>query len=197
MFESMKQTSEEVRARIKVANERYKEQANKKRSATPPIAAGDLVWLNRKNISTTRLSKKLDYKFLGPYKVLEAIGKNASHLKLPHQLKIHNVFHVSLLEKHTEDTFDRAPAPVPPVEVEGEEEWEVEKILNSRLVRNKVQFKVRWLGFGPELDQWEPKDHLSNAQDKIDQFYSLNPYAPKEGEEITTHSGRKTRKARP
>jgi len=39
-----------------------------------------------------------------------------------------------------------------PVVIEGEEEWEVEKILNKRKIRGKDKFLVRWKGFMAEGD---------------------------------------------
>ena len=58
----------------------------------------DMVYFNSKNIKSTRPSKKLDYKYYGPYKIKLPIEKQAYRLRLPLSMKIHNVFHVSLLE---------------------------------------------------------------------------------------------------
>jgi hypothetical protein len=49
-------------------------------------------------------------------------------------MKIHPVFHVSLLEPYKESTIPgRLPAPPPPIEINGEEEFEVSKIIDSRI----------------------------------------------------------------
>jgi hypothetical protein len=63
---------------------------------------GDKVWLLIKNIATTRPCAKLDYKRLGPFKIAKLVGLVACQLELPPQFKIHNVFHVSLLEPYHE-----------------------------------------------------------------------------------------------
>ncbi len=60
-------------------------------------APGEKVWLNSKYIKTKR-NKKLEKKFFGPFQVLHTVKKQAYKLELPHKWKIHNVFHVSLLE---------------------------------------------------------------------------------------------------
>ena len=65
----------------------------KPRSYTP----NDKVWLNNKYIKTKRNSK-LEAKFLGPFQALHLVEKQAYKLELLKQWKIHNVFHVSLLE---------------------------------------------------------------------------------------------------
>ena len=56
------------------------------------------VWLNAKNIRTSRPSRKLDNKRLGPFTVDTAIGTHAYRLLLPDTMKVHPVFHVSLLD---------------------------------------------------------------------------------------------------
>ena len=63
-------------------------------------APGDKVWLNSKYIKTKR-NRKLEAKFFGPFRVLHPVGKQAYKLELPKRWRIHNVFHVSLLEQDT------------------------------------------------------------------------------------------------
>jgi hypothetical protein len=46
----------------------------------------------------TRPSNKLDYKLISPYTILEQIGSKAYKLDLPSSVRIHPVFHISLLE---------------------------------------------------------------------------------------------------
>ncbi|KAG0155432.1 hypothetical protein PDIDSM_1009 [Penicillium digitatum] len=97
---------------------------------------GQLVWLNARNIRTLRPQKKLDWKNLGPFKVLEAISAHAYKLELPASMKIHPVFNVSLLQPAaTNPVNGQVTEPAPPVEVKGLEEWEVEDILDSRWER--------------------------------------------------------------
>mgnify|MGYP003623167012 CR=1 FL=1 len=71
--------------------------ANRNHTNTPAYQIGDSVWLSTKNIHTQRQSKKLDHKMIGPFKVLQKVGYNAYKLELLPSIKIHNVFHLSLL----------------------------------------------------------------------------------------------------
>ena len=57
-----------------------------------------------------------------------------------------------------------------PVVIEGEEEWEVEKILNKRKIQGKDKYLVRWKGFMAEGDTWESRENLENAGDLVREF---------------------------
>ena len=64
----------------------------------PAFERGDKVYLLRKHIKTKRLSTKLDFKKLGPFKILEKVSLVNYRLQLPKNSRLHLVFHVSLLE---------------------------------------------------------------------------------------------------
>ena len=65
----------------------------------------------------------------------------------------------------------------PPDLVEGSEEYEVEKIENSRVHRGKLQYLVKWKGYPVSDNTWEPQGHLKNAQKHIDDFHKRIPSA--------------------
>ena len=85
---------------------------------------------------------------IGPFKVLQKVGYNAYKLELPPSMKIHNVFHSSLLWLAPDDPLpgQQIPEP-PPIVIDGQDEWEVDKILDSRRHYQKLQYKVKWIGF--------------------------------------------------
>ena len=108
------------------------------RHEAPRYSIGDKVWLSSENIRTTRLTKKLNNKWLGPYTIDQVISRNAFRLKLPASFgQVHPVFSVTLLCPYDDDPIterqERHPPPLPPVVHDGIEEYEVEKILNSRI----------------------------------------------------------------
>ena len=186
------EVSKETDAMLAMARERYKVQADKHRKEAPDFKVGDWVYLDGEHIKTTRPSEKLDHRDLGPYKIIAPIGKNAFRLELPPTMKIHNVFHVNRLEPKKKDEFDREPIPLPPVITEeGEEEWEVEAILDTKLVRGRIQYLVSWKGYGPQHNQWLPEKEVSKLRELIEEFYQQNPGAVRKSDPVKK---RKTRK---
>ena len=53
---------------------------------------------------------------------------------------------------------------------EGVEEWEVEKILNKRRIREVDKYLMRQKGFIVEHDTWEKKEALGNAREIVEEF---------------------------
>jgi len=66
----------------------------------PKYQIGDLVMLNGRNFKTCRPSWELDHKIHGPFQVEKIVSFLVVRLTLPQKWKIHNVFHVSLLEPY-------------------------------------------------------------------------------------------------
>lgn len=173
---------EDIHAEIIRAHTCHAEQANKKRHPDPVIKPGDKVWLKRKNIRTTRPSEKLDWKYLGPYQVLEKIGARAYKLDLPPGTTIHPVFHISLLEPTTtvnKQIPGHIQEPPPPIEIDNEQEWEVEDIIDSRLLRGKLQYRVKWKGYPDQDKVWYPDSNFHNSQDLTKKYHQRFPEKPK------------------
>jgi hypothetical protein len=104
-------------------------------------------------VKTKRPSKKLDHTKIGPVKILKKIGTRAFRVELLTTIEDNNIFHVSLLEPYHNSTVPgRYQTPPPPEEVEGEENWEVEFVVDSRYnkKRKRVEYLVFWKGFPPE-----------------------------------------------
>ena len=89
-----------------------------------------------------RLAKKLIERYVGPYEIEEVILKNVVKLKLPVLMRIHSVVNVSRVVKYRELVKGQRVKKLKPVEVEEVEEWEVEKILNKRKVREVKKYLI-------------------------------------------------------
>ena len=121
---------------------------------------------------------KLSEQQVGPFDVIEQVGKLAYRLDIPPNWKIHPVISVAHLERHVPDPFNRSIMPLPETIHDDDDgshdEWEVEEIIRSRWTgkgRNKrKEWRVKWKGFGPEHDTWEPAENLINAKEHLDTF---------------------------
>lgn len=158
---------------IDSANQRYQKHYNRKVLPQPTIPIGTKVWLRRTHITTQRPSAKLDYTHLGPFKVTAQVGIRAYRLELPPTMKIHPVFHVSLLEPVHHDMIPgRIHEPPPPIIINDTEEYEVEAILSRRVRHGRIEYLVHWKGYGIEDRTWEPAKNLTHCRDLVNKFLS-------------------------
>jgi hypothetical protein len=143
---------------------------------------GKQVWLEGRNLKTHHLTAKLAPRRYGPFRVDKKLSPVTYRLTLPLSMKIHPVFHVDLLTRYKETNAHGPNYERPPPEIiKGEPEWEVEKIINSRLHRRnkKLQFLIRWKGFPPSEDSWVPESDLS-APDLIEELYATHSHAARQ-----------------
>ena len=131
-----------AREGITKAQERYVTQANKKRRDID-FEKDDMVWVATKHWKMLRPSRKLSEQNAGPFRIKERRG-NAFVLDLPDSIKVHPVFNADKLRKAASDPLpEQQNEEPPPVEVDGEHEWEVEKILGVRLVNKGLKYRVQ------------------------------------------------------
>ena len=139
------------------------------------------MYLDASDIKTTRPSQKLSHRRLGPFPIERRVSRNAYRLKLPFPMRrLHPVFNVVKLTPSPADPIvGRHPTlPPPPEVIDGEEEYLVEEILDSKMFRGRLRFKIKWEGYGPEHDSWEYATEV-HAPDRIAEFYQKNPTAPR------------------
>ena len=132
----MQAISDYVRSQMTSAQARYEEQSNKTRQPARQYKAGQYIWLDTHNICILRPSKKLDWKFLGPFTIKRMINVHAYELDLPASIQIYLVFNVTLLCPAADNPVPCQRAdPLLPIKVKGLEEYKVESILDSRWER--------------------------------------------------------------
>src|SRR5258706_14656044 len=119
----------ELKRSIMRAQERYQKYADEHRSPAPPLKIGDQVYVKVKYFHTTRPSKKLSEKNLGPYEVIAIPSSHLFTLRLPqHFRSVHPIFHISQLELAEPDPFPQcAQTPPPPVDIDCDLGYEVTK----------------------------------------------------------------------
>ena len=123
--------------------------------------AKSLVKLSTKHLNLKVPSRKLAPRFIGPFRILSAIGSQAYRLALPNKYnQIHNVFHVSLLEPWNGESKDPLTMP----DLDDSDEWEVDEIQDKKQRDDEVFYLVKWKGWPTEYNQWVSEDHLNAPQ---------------------------------
>jgi hypothetical protein len=103
---------------------------------------------------------------------MKQINVMVFQLKLLCFMTIHLVFHVYLLEPyHTSTIPRRIHDPPPPIKVDGEQEYEVEYILDSWVSNHQFQYLVHWHEYDVSQCIWEPFKNLSNVMEKVHEFH--------------------------
>jgi hypothetical protein len=132
----------DAEATLQLLKEKMKEQYERDKKTAHFFNIGDLVWLQAKDIKIHQKSPKLGPRQFGPFKVIKCIGNLDFKLELLHYLKLHPVFYVNRLTPYRDNGLDKPPPP-DPVTVEGEEEYEVNKITDSCIFCQQLQYRVK------------------------------------------------------
>jgi hypothetical protein len=158
---------------------------NAHRQPATQYQPGDLVLLHQKFIQSRQINSKLDYRYIGPFKVLKMVGENAVRLDIACEYsKLHPVFNVSLLARY----FSPGQLPGRGV-LEGVKQtyydsgsvvdWsKLQQILDARLVKGKAckgkfKFLLCWRNATPEEDTWVFEDHIPACfQENLQSFLS-------------------------
>ena len=151
--ESQSEIDLAVRKRIEQQNAIRKKEYDRSRTATAGFKAGDKCWVRR-----PKGGDKHKTLWLGPCRVRKVEGKNS--------------YLVQVSESHSRSVHrDQMRPYYPPLQgkawplyysasdrqaVDDEEPtYEVERLLQHRTRHGRLEFKVRWKGFGPRFDTWE------------------------------------------
>jgi transposase InsO family protein len=175
---------EQAKTELQRAQQRQARYADESRRELQ-LRVGDRVLLSTENLQLkdAERTKKLLGKYIGPFSVARVVSKVAYELSLPASMKLHPVFHVSKLKPYRDgaaewperkqDDLERPPPDF--INEDGEEEWDVEKILKKRIkqTRNgkrRVEFLVQWRGYPEWEATWEPEANLHNARQAVEEF---------------------------
>ena len=105
--------------------------------------------------------------------------------ELPASIRIHRVQPVSLFDMIVEDPLVgqrvEPPPPPPSVEVDGEEEYQVSSVEDSRVYRNQLQYLIRWMGY--DSLTWEPAKFVDGLQ-VVEECHRQHPMKPGQLEKV-------------
>ena len=152
-------------------------QANKRRRPTD-FTTGDKVFVKKKGFTTSATTTRLDSQWSGPYEITAERG-HSYVLNMPVAYKGSTLFHADRLRKAATDPLPQQRSePPPPEDINGEPEFEIEKVIASRLFgRGKtLQYQVAWRGCDPD-DAWYNAANLKNSPVAIQDFHTKHPTA--------------------
>jgi len=164
---------EEAQAALKKAQEEMKKQADQHRGEVEKYKVRDMVLLSIRDLKWQMASRRIDKlmeRFVGPYRVKGIVSLNAIELDLPSSVRIHPVVNVSRIHRYRDQVKGQKVMPPPPVEIQGEMDYEVEKMLSKRKRYGKVEYLVRWKGYMAEEDTWEKEGNLGNVREAVEGY---------------------------
>ncbi len=141
---------------------------------------GDLVLIDTRvtrNWKIGRPSRKLSEKWYGPVKVLAKVGESWK-AELPDDWATYAVFHSHSLRKYNDDPLpgQQRPTPAPIQLLPGQDEWEIEEILGSKLVGSSLKYRIKWKGADEDLE-WYPCSDAMTAPHMLKAFHLRYPDA--------------------
>ncbi|TFY53089.1 hypothetical protein EVJ58_g9647 [Rhodofomes roseus] len=170
-----------ARDAIAMAQEQSARQYNEgRRVETFPV--GTCVLVNPHSLELVDVKgtgKKLVQRMLGPFAVIEQVNPLVYRLAMPSTYPMNPVINIEHLRRYREpdliSTDVRRPILPDPrnSELLAIEEYEVESIVSWRRNKyrsNRLEFLVRWKGFSPIHDTWEPAAHLRNAHKILKEY---------------------------
>src|SRR3979490_1506825 len=171
---------------ILATQQAYQTSADTKRLPPPDFKVGNLAFVKAQFFRTTHPTTKLTEKFLGPFEIIARPGTHSVTLKLPDYMKaVHPIFHVSMLEPTSPNTIpNHSQTPLPPVIIDGEPEFEVTKVLHSKIDNRckacKLLYLVWWAGYEgtDEETSWILASEVDHTSELVQDFHKSYPSKP-------------------
>ncbi|ESK81012.1 hypothetical protein Moror_7600 [Moniliophthora roreri MCA 2997] len=177
-LQELKRVREETTSLLELARQHM---IRREKQKLDVFEEGQKVWLEAKNLATGYPSKKLAPKREGPFTVLEVLRPVTYRLDLPHQWRIHPVFHAALLSpyKQTEAHGPSFTEP-PPDLIEGFEEYEVEAVVGHRPKKRPQEFLVSYTGYDSSHNRWIRMEGMENCLDLLQEYIKKHRLKPKD-----------------
>ena len=167
-----------LKEEIAKAQRQYQLSANSRWQQPPDFQVKQSVFVRSQYFQTTRPSKKLSEKYLRPYEIIAQPSPQSFTLHLPDTIRaVHPVFYISMLEPAIPNTFQQRSEPLlAPVIIDGEPEYEISKIVDSKIDRQracKLLYKVIWLGYEDTDNdsKWLLAMELEHAKELLNDFH--------------------------
>jgi hypothetical protein len=177
-IEQLRLALQKAKRSIEKAQDRQRHYADQRRREVK-FAVGDRVLLSTEHLKLIgdRRTPKFAAKYIGPFNIKRVVGSNAYELELPPTMQIHPVLNISRLKPYRDGQASHPDRPVPharpPPEVitaDGEEVYEVERIIAKRGRGPRIEYLVEWKGWPSWEAIWEKAAALKDAQQAVEEF---------------------------
>ncbi|GMI65288.1 hypothetical protein HRI_000198100 [Hibiscus trionum] len=161
MFQFQSELNRVLKDQLLKAQNRMKQYADRNKSERE-FQIGEEVYLKlqpyRQTSVALRKNLKLSARYFSPYKIVDRIGSVAYKLQLPETLRVHPIFHVSLLKKKLENRLLTFRDP-PELTDDGQLKVYPAFVLDKHMVKcNNVavaRLLIQWSNLAPENATWE------------------------------------------
>ena len=168
-LETLAMHRDSTRRAIALAQDKQAAQYNKSRRPVPEFKKGSRVLVNPHSlewVDSKGSGAKLKQRWIGPFEVIQTINPKVYCLRMSDQYPGLPVFNIEHLKPYTESDkkwgermLMRESRRIKPAT----EEYSVEAIVGHRRKRRGMEWLVRWEGYGPQFDTWEPTISLKNV----------------------------------
>ena len=172
-LESFAMHRESARQAIARAQDQQAKSFNKGRKPIPDLKKGDRVLVNPHALEWVESKgegKKLTQRWIGPFEVMQRINPNVYRLHMSNLypgLPVFNYQHLKKYEPSPAEYGERSTLPETRTTCPVQDEYEVEKIIAERRTKKGLEYLVRWEGYSPLYDTWEPRRALTNAPEVV------------------------------
>ena len=175
-LETLDMHRDSARRSIAKAQDQQVKSYNKGRKPIPDLKKGDRVLVNPHALEWAESKgegKKLTQRWIGSFEVIQRINPNVYCLQMSNLYPGLPVFNYQHLKRYVEapaEYGERATLPETRTNKPAEEEYEVERIIAERRTKKGLEYLIRWEGYSPLYDTWEPKRALRNAPEVVSRW---------------------------
>ena len=179
-LETLAMHRDSTRRAIARAQDEQTRQFNRGRRPVPEFKQGDRVLVNPHSldwVDAKGTGNKLKQRWIGPFEITQRINPNVFRLRMSDKypgLPVFNIQHLKKYEESPPEWGERTVMPESRRLRKESEEFEVEAIVGHRRKGKTLQYLVRWEGYGPQFDTWEPHKGLRNAPIVLNEYRRLH-----------------------
>lgn len=175
-LETLAMHRDSARRSIAAAQDKQATQYNKNRRAVPEFKKGSLVLVNPHSlewVDSKGTGAKLKQCWIGPFEVIQRINPKVYRLRMSDQypgLPVFNIDHLKPYRSSEDKWGDRTLMKESSRPKAASEEYAVEAIVGHHRKKRGLEWLVRWEGYGPQFDTWEPTSCLKNAPAVLSEY---------------------------